>query len=244
MGQAPSRELAPTPLPVKTCEPVVSSCPLPRIPARPNSAGGVRRTTARRNTHPETHDTAITMAPMLRARHMALLDLQYLNECTSETDAKTAFGKPTSCARPSRSTSSHGRAQSARDHVASKGAAGGPTSGNQRRTQSSRGCLASKSAACESAHGSQNAAHQRKSIGCQNAVQRRPLGPKTVMPLVKGQMKVQAECVRREADKVARNGQEARLKEQHRSQPSSYVRGKSKGRSNKLTPISSKWAGV
>lgn len=236
MGRAPSPQVTPTPPPVKTCELDVPSCPLPRITARPNSAGRARRTAARRKTLPETHDTAITMAPMLRARHMALLDLQYLNECTPETDAKTAFGKPTSFARPSRSTSSHGRFQSARGHVASKGAAEGPTPGNQRRPQSSRGCLASKRAACEGTPGSQNAAPQRKSIGCQNAVQRR-LGP---MPLVKGQMKVQAECVRRDADKVARNTREARLKEQYRSQPSSYVRGKSRGRSNKLAPISSK----
>lgn len=224
VGQTSSRE-EPSPLvpPRRASEPCVSKCDvpvLPRITPRPTSSEGVRRS---------PHDRAIMMAPMLRARHMDLLDMQYIRECSADT--RSALGKRIGNAMPRRSSAGY-RAQSARGRVALNNHAGDMACGSQ----SARGRSVSKGVVCEKENtpGSRNSGPGQACTGSKEAVedtlQQRPLGPKAVMPLVKGQMKVQAEAARREADKVARD---ARLKDQFRVQPPSCQRSKTRGRSDR-----------
>lgn len=77
--------------------------------------------------------------------------------------------------------------------------------------------------------GEGSAANRR---GCS---QPRLLGPKAVMPSIKGQLHVRAAAARREAERDAR---EARLKEQYRSRPTSCTRAKSQPRSSKAVASS------
>lgn len=157
-------------------------------PPKSESARGVRRS---------PHERATTMAPMLRARHMDILDQRYLEDCGTSAPGDR------SCVR------APGRSSSVRH---AKNSAGESTAVSHRPSsrQQSRG---PKPATWDTAP-------------------QRLIGPKAVMPLVKGQLRIQAEAKRSEADKVARD---AKLKEQFRSRvprSSSCVRAKSKGRSD------------
>lgn len=150
---------------------------VPRAPSapRPKSASGVRRCMRGR---------PITMAPMLRAKHMDLLDQQYLKDI----DVRLAPKSARSCRSPCRG----------------------------RRAKSSDARFVTSQAATKSV-----------AKGCQDKSQQRPLGPRAVMPLLKGQLKIQAEAAQREEDKEKR---EAKLKEQFRLRPPARPRILSRGR--------------
>merc|ERR1719183_441989 len=204
-GQACSREAPLCQKPAATCAPGSSVFAPPsrqvhQITPPPKSAPGVRRS---------PHDRAITMAPMLRAKHMDILDKQYINDRSARADVESS-------ARPQRSSSSNAGARSSRGRAVSKGSA------HQRDRSRQKSC-------------GPNAAAE------EDVTQQRPLGPKAVMPLVRGQLRVQAEAARRDADKVAR---EARLKEYFRSRPSGCQRSKSQDRSSKYATNSRKEAAV
>lgn len=231
VGQTSSREATSGQVPLSNCKTYVSkceapACELPRITPRPTSSEGVRRS---------PHDRAITMAPMMRARHMDILDLQYAHKHSTHMDARSAPGKRISNVTTRRSTCSYGRAQSARGQVAPKSKGCDIARGSGRRAPSSRGRLASKSVACEKENtpGGRNSGPRQTCIGFKDAiedeVQQEAMGPKGVMPLLRGQVKVQAEAARCVVDKVAR---EARLKDQFKVQPPSCPRSKTRGRSD------------
>jgi len=106
----------------------------------------------------------LMMAPMLRARHMEILDQQYLNDTDARPEARSA--------QRCRASTRHGRTQSA-----------GPPG-------------------------------RRVTTTCSKGPSQRQLGPKAVMPMIKGWARIRAEFAQREVDKEKR---EARLKEQFRS---------------------------
>jgi hypothetical protein len=166
-----------------------------RPEGRPNA--GARRMS--KHDTPRNPSEVVAMAPMLRAQHMELLDQQYLKDAgvkhSSSGRDSARTSRPPSRARMSRSSS---RTRSARPSSRTKGAVV-----QQIPTPREPATIAAVGAC---------------------AAQQRPLGPKAVMPSVKGHLKLLAESATREADRCAR---ERRLKEQFRKRPSSCMRSKS-----------------
>lgn len=226
-GHTSCQDSTPPQEPMDTCQPDldrVPDCSVSAIAAckavpltPPKSVTGARRS---------SHERANAMVPMLRAKHMGFLDEQYLKD----SDARPSV----SSARVYRSASRGRRAQSCRSRPSTamvpmlrarhmdlldeqylNDPDARPSSARVPRSSS----CGPRAQSCKRRPATSGNLPERKEVHSQH--QQRLLGPKAVMPLVKGRLKVQAETAQREADKEKR---EAKLKEQFRSRPSTRPR--------------------
>lgn len=190
----------------------------------PKSGAGVRRS---------PREQAQAMVPMMRVKHMEFLDEQYLKD----VDIRPDTSRSASGARISKSAAAakrkeiemapmlRARHMELLDEQYLKDAGVRPDT-----SRSASGARTARAAAKSRQKSSQGRPSTLHSLPSESApVSRnsdphcRPLGPKAVMPLLKGRLKVEADTAQREAERKARD---ERLKEQFRLRPSSRSRSK------------------